>query len=361
LEELEKEKNDFAVGGWIRSFYGVLMSLLFRRELEKHNIIAVVGLAKNTGKTTTLNRLISNTEVMDKRVGLISTGRDGERFDVFTTRRKPRVIVSAGTFFVSTEQSICACEARVEVCDSTEYITSMGKVLIGKTMSEGAIEISGPATVLQTIDIMTRLLCKYEVDNILIDSSINRMAITTSKIKSGLILATGSVLGSLDEVIEKTKMMVAMMQLESVDSSLEHIIKKNNKKAHALLIRDDYTVHTFNEPLLQCVGGVAEKMTSEVRYLYSDGALTDLLIEDLMKTGIPLTLIVEDFSKIHLSAKSYRKWVACCGGLMVIHKVNLLAVTCNPHNSMGASFEPKMFQNAINDNLDVPVYDVMES
>ena len=45
--------------------------------------------------------------------------------------------------------------------------------------------------------------------------------------------------------------------------------------------------------------------------------------------------------------------------ITAVNKLNLLAVTCNPHNPMGNDFEPKEFLEAMRSSLNVPVYDVM--
>ena len=54
-------------------------------------------MAKNAGKTTALNYLLE--EAMDEglRLGVTSTGRDGEGTDVVTGTDKPRVFLDTDT------------------------------------------------------------------------------------------------------------------------------------------------------------------------------------------------------------------------------------------------------------------------
>ena len=69
------------------------------RELSKeYKTISIVGMAKNAGKTTALNFLIE--EAMDEgvRLGITSTGRDGESTDLVTETEKPRVYLSSQYF-----------------------------------------------------------------------------------------------------------------------------------------------------------------------------------------------------------------------------------------------------------------------
>jgi len=54
--------------------------------------LALVGLAKNTGKTVALTALLRELEDDGRRVGVTSVGRDGEERDVIDARiEKPRI------------------------------------------------------------------------------------------------------------------------------------------------------------------------------------------------------------------------------------------------------------------------------
>jgi hypothetical protein len=55
-------------------------------------VLALVGLAKNTGKTVTLRAILGEHAVAGRTVGVTSIGRDGERHDVIDARiEKPSV------------------------------------------------------------------------------------------------------------------------------------------------------------------------------------------------------------------------------------------------------------------------------
>ena len=59
--------------------------------------LALVGLAKNTGKTEALATLLRELEQQGRRVGVTSVGRDGEERDVIDARiEKPRVDPGGG-------------------------------------------------------------------------------------------------------------------------------------------------------------------------------------------------------------------------------------------------------------------------
>jgi len=48
---------------------------------KNEKIIAVIGLAKNTGKTVTLNKILREIHAAERSFGVTSIGRDGEPFD----------------------------------------------------------------------------------------------------------------------------------------------------------------------------------------------------------------------------------------------------------------------------------------
>ena len=60
--------------------------------------LALVGLAKNTGKTVALTTVLRELDARDVRVGVTSIGRDGEARDVLDERiEKPAIHLRAGS------------------------------------------------------------------------------------------------------------------------------------------------------------------------------------------------------------------------------------------------------------------------
>lgn len=60
--------------------------------IENYKRISIIGMEKNVGKTTLLNKLIADIG-KTKKLGLTSIGRDGEDIDVVTNTDKPRIYV----------------------------------------------------------------------------------------------------------------------------------------------------------------------------------------------------------------------------------------------------------------------------
>ncbi|HRU41081.1 MAG TPA: DUF1611 domain-containing protein, partial [Candidatus Diapherotrites archaeon] len=110
----------------------------------QNNIVSIVGTCKNAGKTVTLNEIINQAHEKGIKLGLISTGRDGERKDVLTSTEKPPIFVRRGTVLTTVESAIKGEHAGLEIFRVTDYNTPMGRVVIGRATEDGYVEISGP-------------------------------------------------------------------------------------------------------------------------------------------------------------------------------------------------------------------------
>lgn len=333
------------------------MKYLFRKFFDTCDIISVVGLAKNSGKTTTLNRLIEETQHYCFPLGLVSTGRDGERYDVFTSKDKPRITVPAGTFFATTEQSLTYCQAKAKVCENTAYTTSMGKVLLAQTQSCGTVEIAGPTTVEETIAVLNRLRDHYKTKLVLIDGSINRIAITTSRIKSGIIIATGAALGSLAVVVRETKWLVKLFQLPAINERQRMVL---DRAAGDVMLMSGGAVETcFDMPLLDNISYIWNRVAASTEYVYTRGVITDHVLMQCIEKKKPVGLIAEDASKVHISALVYNKWIEQKGAILVKNPLTLLAITCNPYNPFGESIDALQLLRHMRQELSVAVHDVV--
>ena len=61
---------------------------------DKYKMISVVGMAKNSGKTVTLNQLIAEALEDNLKLGITSIGRDGEKQDIVTFTEKPLIYIN---------------------------------------------------------------------------------------------------------------------------------------------------------------------------------------------------------------------------------------------------------------------------
>ena len=81
--------------------------------IEKYKRISIIGMEKNVGKTTLLNKLIADIG-KTKKLGLTSIGRDGEDIDVVTNTDKPRIYVREGSIIATGRDCLSKCDITKE-------------------------------------------------------------------------------------------------------------------------------------------------------------------------------------------------------------------------------------------------------
>ena len=158
--------------------------------------LALVGLAKNTGKTETLAAILAEHAAAGTQVGVTSIGRDGEAHDVIDARiDKPRVRLQAGSL-VATHRRTAARErrrARAARADRRENAARRSRareaVRAGHDRSRRPERRRGRARR------ESRRWLELGAEQVLIDGAIDRRAASSPAVADGLVMATGAVLG----------------------------------------------------------------------------------------------------------------------------------------------------------------------
>jgi len=333
----------------------------FLSRIDKYQIISIIGLAKNVSKTTTLNYIIKNLK--DYKLGLTSIGRDGEKYDVITRLPKPRIFIKKGTIVATARQSFEESEVKMEILKTTEFNTPLGEILILKALSEGIIELAGPSINKYLQEICLELK-NLGCDLILIDGAFDRRSYATPIISNATILSTGaSVSENMQNVINLTVHTLELLNLESeIDQEIVEIANSILKKSKIGIIDDNNSIKLLDVLTpLDAAKDITENLDKNSKYVVIKGALTDKLLEDLMKSTEKykgITFLVEDATKLFLSKKVKQKFQRKGGFLKVLNSINIIAVTINPTSPYGYQFDKNKFLNILKENLDVPVYDL---
>ena len=105
--------------------------------------LSIVGMCKNAGKTTVLNRLLSESH--GRVLGLTSIGRDGESTDVVTGTEKPGIFIPEGTLFATAKDMLSLCDVTQEIVYTTGIPTPLGEVVLVRARSAGSVQLAGPS------------------------------------------------------------------------------------------------------------------------------------------------------------------------------------------------------------------------
>ena len=114
-------------------------------DILRYRSLAIVGLAKNTGKTECLNYILRKAGDRASRFALTSIGVDGEKTDRVCQTEKPEITVPEGMVFVTSEKHYREKRLVAEVLDISDEQTALGRLVTARAVTEGKVLLSGPA------------------------------------------------------------------------------------------------------------------------------------------------------------------------------------------------------------------------
>jgi hypothetical protein len=315
--------------------------------------LALVGLAKNTGKTETLAAILRELAERETRVGVTSIGRDGEARDVIDARiSKPRIVLPAGSIVASTDELVRASGLAHELLERTGVRTPLGEVAIVRLTERGAVEVAGPSTAADLRTVSDAML-SYGAERVLIDGSIDRRAASSPAVADGLVIATGAVLGEeIEAVVAATRDAVELVRLPvagGADSDGQIVLERRlvlgaEPAEIAALLRAHPRASTF----------------------HVEGALGERFLEGLLaaraaRAGRALRIVVGDPTRVFLTHHGpgwYRRQGV---EIEVRTTIDLKAITVNPVAPQSHRFDSKQLRELIETTVqDVPVLDVLD-
>ncbi len=329
--------------------------------IEGYEVISIVGMAKNVGKTTTLNYILSHL-YHKKKVGLTSIGRDGEKLDAVTNTPKPKIYIESGTIVATTTVCLNNSDFTKQILETTGINTPLGEVVIVKALSDGYVDLAGPSFN-QQIKRIIAIFKSYHVDITLIDGAISRKGLADFDVSEATILCTGAAYSSqMKTVIEDTEHFVHLFTLKEVlQPALKLTFQRLMNNAPISLVLQDKSVQQLHlKTALNSAKQITDKLTKEVDYLILRGALTQellmLLIENRDKFNY-LTIIIQHATKCIYDKNTSDLLNKVHIDIQVLTKTDLLCVSINPTSPYGYAFDEAQFLK--NFNLKLPIYNVM--
>lgn len=252
------------------------MSLVDRLESTGERSFAVVGLAKNCGKTTVVNHLIGEWGRRGVRLGLTSIGRDGEPVDLVTRLPKPRIRVEPGTLAVTAEASLADSAAPSRIVRRMGIPSALGELLLVETEGAGLIELSGPSTMDQAREVIS-LLRESGAERVVLDGALDRLSCGAPSVCGAAVLSCGAVLGSSPETIaEKAAHQVKLFRLPVLVGEGAEVVRRvaASRGRLAAAIDADGNVTPLDGSALTC-RGLADALPEGCRWLWAGGGITD--------------------------------------------------------------------------------------
>ncbi|MEV6816323.1 hypothetical protein, partial [Micromonospora sp. NPDC051296] len=266
---------------------------------------AFAGLAKNTGKTTALVSALTGLSEGRRFVGITSLGRDGEEWDVLDRDvGKPRIWLPLASVVATTDVLWQRSGLRYETLHVTDYRTPLGRVVIGRVLTPGHVEVAGPSTAAQlrtVIDAITGV----GIDHLLLDGSINRRIGCSPALVDGVVLATGAVVDQNPAgVARHTRRAADLLRLPPVTDTRVRAAAAG--RATPALLPDDGEPIPLPArlPLAADAGDLGEVFRPHPGHcrLLLPGALCESFLRRVAdsRRGRPITFVVVDSTKVLL-------------------------------------------------------------
>ena len=336
------------------------MGLMYELK-ENYKTLSIVGMAKNSGKTTALNYFIE--EAMDEGIalGITSTGRDGETRDLVTGTDKPRVYLYEGTIVSVPTKLYDLADAGLEILRMTNYHTSIGQLLLCRVVQSGYVQIAGPVT---TADSKKMCMEMLELGSklILIDGAIDRKSIAAPDTSDAIILATGAVLSrSIKKVVDETAHIVNLYRLPRLkDEKLRGLLESKAYEDKLCIIKNGEVKTLELKTGLAASRYIDEAIDDETDGIYIPGALTNSVIADIHPKKLArVKLILKDPTKIFIDNVAWAQLKKKGVKTEVMENIRVAAITVNPYSPQGYTFSHEELRDAMAEAVpEIPVMDV---
>ena len=324
--------------------------------IRGYNSLSIIGMCKNAGKTTVLNAILRDTTIAEHTLALTSIGRDGEAMDLVTGTKKPGIYVRKGSLIATAERLLRQCDITKEILFTTGISTPLGEVVVLRARSDGSVQLAGPSMVTQLVE-LSHQLRELGAEKVVIDGAASRKTLCSRRLAEATVLCTGASCGrSMDTVVEETAHVCRLLGTKEVD---------NPFLAEAVMLMENHRYLLFGqEPILLAAGTDLQEALKEhgdIRYLYVEGAVTNQLLDPLLRSGAltrGIKVVARDASRLFLSPDALRRLHVRKWELRVLECIHLAAIAVNPYSAYGYNFDSTEFLRTMTDAVTVPVVNV---
>lgn len=333
---------------------------MLAEHIRGYRSLSIIGMSKNAGKTTVLNRIIHELRDAGVTLALTSIGRDGEAIDVVTGTAKPGIYIYENTLVATAADMLPLCDVTREIVGTTAYSTPLGDVVLFRARSDGSVQLAGPSMTSQLIS-LSETFRGLGADMSIIDGALSRKSLCAPAVSEATVLCTGaSYSKDIHVVVEDTAFAVRLLTLPqqtlwSEEEIEDELAPKVRLKRHGGEVVPLPKGMTFTDAL-------RSPDFSDIAGAYVSGAVTEAMLRPALQAGAPLSgveIAALDGSKL-LFPKDVSDKLALRGArLAVARPVRVAAITVNPVSAYGYHMDPAELLSRMREAVDVPVMDVV--
>ena len=326
--------------------------------------LALVGLAKNTGKTQTLTAILAEHASAGRSIGVTSIGRDGEAHDVIDARiAKPRLHLVGGSLVATSGVLLRASGVAHERLAQTGVRTPLGEVVLARLSEAGIVEVAGPSAAAD-VRAVSEAMAELGAEQVLIDGAIDRRAASSPTVADGLLMATGAVLGEdIEQVVQRTADAVDLVRLPRAAAGTASGAggAPGDGEAAGVALGRQLVLKAEPSEIAALLSGHPRASTFIIDGALSERFLQGLLAARRQRAGRELRIVVGDPTKVFLADRG-PGWFRHQGlSIEVLETIDLRAITVNPLAPQSHGFDSQRLRELIGDAVpDVPVLDVLD-
>lgn len=331
--------------------------------------VSVVGICKNAGKTTALNRLIAAADGRGLGLALVSTGRDGEEQDAITELPKPRIYAPAGAWVATARDALAKGTARIDVIrELGGAATPLGPVVLGRVTVPGEVLLVGPGSAQRVragLGALSSLAdaARQPVRLALVDGSFDRMAAAAPGVTGQIVLAVGAAYShSLKSTVAQAAHLLSLFTLPPVEPERRLAAEQAMLAARVSWITPYGGVEPL--PALSALVGAEQVVRAAADRLAQPeaeagaprplitvaGAVTDRLVQSLIlepEVTRRVALVVRDATRLLVDRQLWRRFRQQGGRAHVLDPIRVAAVTSNPWTPYSAGHDPEEMIRAV--------------
>lgn len=319
---------------------------MFLAEILKNHFhsVAIIGMAKNTGKTYTFNQLVLEGQKLGLKLAVTSIGLDGEERDSLHGHLKPRIQVYPGLIAVTAKALLVQSELDYEVLGATGVATPLGEVVLARVLSRGKLVLAGPGSGWELAALKEELEA-VGVDLLLVDGAVDRRSLSAPLVTDTAVLTVG-VEAAWDraQLLDKLRHWLAVLTLPALeDAAASRAFKHAAEHVKLVALAADGSVHHVERSQVYAAeGSLALGGLANAELIYARGMLTDAVLTRILSAAGPasFTLVASDPTAVFLSAGSLNLLASRQVRLRVLQPLHLSAVTVNPFHSRYGYAEP---------------------
>jgi len=246
------------------------------------------------------------------------------------------------------------CDVTREILETTGISTPLGEVVVSRALSDGFVQLAGPSIVAQLVG-LEKLFRQHGADRVIIDGAVGRKSLCSRSLTEATVLCTGASFSrSMDEVVAETAHVCGLLMTEELGNAICEIVYENPGNKYVLLGKEKQTFSDGADLT------TALKQALEPRLLYVEGAVTDSMLDPLIRAKLPegLTIATRDASRLLISSGCLKRLELQKGRLGVLEGIHLAAVTINPFSAYGDHFDETVFLRRMSAAVEVPVVNV---